>query len=247
MPLRIVSLLLLGMIPSFGQDATDSIKKVFTTHIAWGSPATSKPSTATLTLRESTRSGSIVKYQLIANGLPANAVYAIVAWPVTSPEPAEAISGVTLDASGRAVCAGTKNTCKGEKPNDPIEVAFQPVQGEPIRLALVSTDGKAMAAAKLVPLPLRGDDQGCMVEAVLLSPKAEMVWIEASGFPANQEIAFDSNSEGEIVNSKGKTDAQGRYGTALLPFVKGKSKGTTNLKLSSTACSPQVAVPWGGR
>lgn len=93
-----------------------------------------------------------------------------------------------------------------------------PIAGEPVRLGLVSADGATKAFGKLVPVPLRGEDKGCVVSATLLTAAAELVLIEGYGFPANSEIITDSDSEGERHRERGKVDGDGRYVSAVLPY-----------------------------
>ena len=50
-----------------------------------------------------------------------------------------------------------------------IDIPFRPVPGEPVRLGVVSQDGSVKAFAKIVPLPLQGEDKSCRVSAVLLT------------------------------------------------------------------------------
>jgi hypothetical protein len=157
---------------------------------------------------------------LYTEGLPKDGIYSIVSWPVTQKAPGESLKGVILDSSGQAICAGTPGTCVGNKPDDPIDLVFRPLPGEPVRIGLVSADGATRAFAKIVPVPLRGEDHGCSVEAVLLAPASEVVLIEGSGFPAKSELAVDSDSEGERQSRKHSVDADGRYSSAMLPYNK---------------------------
>ena len=66
------------------------------------------------------------------------------------------MEGITLDDSGTP-----------DNPNGPLEIPWSPLPGEPIRLGLMSADGALKLYAKLVPVPLCGEDQGCTVEATL--------------------------------------------------------------------------------
>jgi len=184
---------------------------------------------------------------LYAEGVAKDKAYSLLAWPVTQKGPSKVLSGVTLDASGLAICAGTPGTCgSADKPNDPIDLKLRPVPGEPVRLGLISEDGATKVFAKVVPIPLRGEDRGCVVEGVLLTPSAELVLIEGSGFPANGDLMMDSNSEGERHAGKAKADQDGRYTTAVLPYKQeGPSHGTLKVTLKSAGCSPSVEVPWG--
>ena len=136
--------------PSRDQGLIDNLVKM---HEAWG-PKASTPNTL-LRIVE-TRVGQVNKFRLIADGVPRDAVYTLVTWPVTQKGPSEALKGVTVDASGLAICAGTAGTCgSAEKLNDPIDLVLQSVPGEPVRLGLVSADGATKVFAKLIHIPLR--------------------------------------------------------------------------------------------
>jgi len=93
----------------------------------------------------------------------------------------------------------------------PVDLATQPVLGEPLGAGLVSAGGSIRALVKTVPIPLRSQDGGCSIDATLLTPGAELVWIEASGFPAGREATFDSDSDGERQTKQVRVDADGTY------------------------------------
>jgi hypothetical protein len=225
------------------QEAAANLVKM---HQAWGSAASSP--NATLSIREQERSGKIITFRLYTDGLRKDTVYSLVAWPVTQRGPSEALKGVTLDDSGLAVCAGRPGTCGSpDKPNDPIDLKLSPTQGEPVRLGLVSTDQSIKVFARMVPLPFRGEDRGCSVEATLLTPGSELVVIDGAGFPPNSEVVMDSNSEGERHGGKASVSSEGRYTSAILPYKQGVTRGTTTVSLKSDKCSPSVAFPWGRR
>jgi hypothetical protein len=225
------------------QNAADGLVRM---HEAWGVKAST--ANASLAIKESTRTGPVIKLRLIAGGVPKDAVYSIVMWPVTQKGPSEVLKGVTLDSSGLAVCAGKPGTCgTTDKPNDPIDLKVQPIPGEPVRLALISADGATKVFAKVVPNPLHGDDRGCGVDAILLTPGAELVLIVGTGFPGDGDVTMDSASEGEHHAGKGKADAEGRYVSAIMPYVQGVAGGVTTVNLKAAKCGPSVKVPWGRR
>ena len=238
-------------LPALGQGTAapasteDAVNRLVKAHQAWG-PAASTPNTS-LTLKEASREGPVIRIRMYATGLPKEGTYTLMTWPVTQRGPGESLRGVTFDESGLAVCAGTPGTCGGNKPNDPIDLALRPVPGEPARFGLVSMDGSIKVFAKIVPLPLKGEDKGCSVEAVLLTPGSELVLIEGTGFPPNSDIVLDSESEGERHGGKAKTDAEGRYATGILPYKQGVARGKTTVNLKSAGCSPSVSFPWGKR
>lgn len=215
-------------------------------HEAWG-PRASTPNVS-LTIVEESRTGADFRYALRATGIRSGTVFTLMSWPVTQRGPAEVLQGVTFDDKGMAICAGRAGTCGNPAfPNDPIHIPFRAVPGEPVRLAIVSSDGLIKAFAKIVPLPLQGENKGCRVSATLLTPGAELLFIEGTGFTPNAELTMSTESEGEKHDLKGKDDAQGRFISALLPFKQGLTRGTVKILLNGGGCSPAVSVPWGKR
>ena len=213
-------------------------------HDAWG-PRASSPNVS-LAIAEESRTGADFRYGLRATGVPPGAVFTLVSWAVTQREPAEVLQGLTFDDKGVAVCAGRAGTCGDPAvPNDPIHLPFHAVPGEPVRFGIVSSDGSIKAFAKVVPLPLQGEDKGCRASATLLTPGSELLFVEGTGFPPNAEVAMSGNSEGEKHDSKEKANAQGRFTSALLPYKQGLTHGAVKIVLKSAACSPAVTVPWG--
>lgn len=157
------------------------------------------------------------------------------------------LTGVTLDASGLAICTGARGDCGSlDKPNDPIDLKVQPTAGEPFRVALISsTDPKLRAFVKIVPNPNQVVDKGCSLQSVLLLPGAAEVLVEGSGFAANTDLSIELNSLGERHKQKVKADAEGVYSTVLLPFAPGRTSGDTEVSMKSAACNPVLTFHWG--
>jgi hypothetical protein len=187
-----------------------------------------------------------IYYQLSASGFPANLKYTIVTWPASRLKPQAGMTGVTLDASGLAVCAGTPGTCKGDGPNSPIHMQFSPVKSEPVRLSLVSDDDKHLRAfISWVPIPNRATDKKCSFEEVMLAPLSSLVALQGSGYDPNTDIQFKSESEGEHHDGQIKSDSDGDFYFAVGLGVKGKEKGVAKVKVISTGCSVSLDIPWG--
>jgi hypothetical protein len=201
-----------------------------------------------LAIVQQSHTGTEFRYRLQANGIPADSVVTLVLWPVTQRGPVEVLRGVTFNDMGFAVCAGRPGTCGDPaKPNDLIDIPFRPAPGEPLRLGIVSQDAVIKAFAKIVPVPLQGEDKGCRVSAALLMPGAELVFVEGTGFAPNSELTMAMDSEGEKHDVKSKVDEQGSYISALMPYKQGLVRGTVNIRLKGGACSPTVSVSWGKR
>ncbi len=214
-------------------------------YVAWG-PQLNQPGTS-LALSELSRGSDGVHYKLTATGLPLNRTYQLVSFPITSDLPVVVMEGVSLNDSGVAICTGSTGHCAGATANDPVALIFKPAKGEPYRVALFATGAgpEIRAFAKTIPIPNEASDAGCKAAAVLLYPNSEALLIEGSGFAPNAPVQMLSTSAGEQQNSSLQADSKGEFRTSLLPYVKGKDKGLTQVTLKSAACAPVVSFAWG--
>jgi len=195
--------------------------------------------------RTATAQGTAVKYMFFLKGAPTDKLYNLIYWEIGG-RPQTTLSGVTLDSSGRAICAGRPGTCgSADKPDDPIDLVMFAGKGEPKRFGLISDDQKVRAVFTLVPFPIENLHQGCRLEALLMLPDAVGVLLQGSGFASGEEVQFLSNSEGEEQKQKTKADENGEVRQAILPYVKGKESGTVTASLQGAKCKPNVSVRWG--
>lgn len=248
--MSVPTIFLLGItLSGYSQDKTDMDSRtrevaqtLVNAHKAWSK--LSGPGVS-IEAKEAERQGPAVKYELFVSGLPSEALYTVVSWPVTQQKPSSLIEGASLGKNGIVVCAGrTQEQCGDpSKKDDPIDFVFVPAKGEPIRLALISGENKA--AIVFVPDPISGKDKGCTLNAERLLPHFELAFFTGSGFPPNTEVTFDSQSYDEKHELKAKTDADGNLQFALLPGVAGKTKGTTTVKGIGMKCSPTLKFDWG--
>jgi len=224
----------------------DSVQQLVAMQRAWG-PRTNSAG-AMLTLTEGSRAAAdghaIVRYRLTTSGLPKDKIYSLVMWQLGG-QPQGLMSGVTIDSTGTAICAGKVGTCRADKPDDPIDLAMQAGLGEVKRLALIADDKSAKVFASVVPFPNRAAEGGCTLEATLVTPKAEAVMLSAAGFKPGITLDIEMNSEGEKQHFSGKTDAKGAYEWVVLPFKKGLTKGRAQVSVHSDNCNPALSFAWG--
>jgi hypothetical protein len=224
----------------------DSVQQLVRMQSAWGPKANSAGAALTLTERSrGTVDGhAVVRYRMTASGLPKDKKYSLLIWPLGG-QPQGVMSGVTIDATGTAICAGKAGTCRGDKPDDPIDLAMQAGSGEIKRVALIAEDKSAQVFASVVPFPNRASDGGCSLEATLVTPKAEAVMLSATGFKPSIALDIEVNSEGEIQRPSGKTDANGVYEWVVLPFKRGLTEGRAQISVHSNSCNPSLSFAWG--
>jgi len=202
-----------------------------------------------LTLKEISRSRTtdrtLVKYELYATGFPKDAVYTIYEVKISGTF-SKFLTGVTLDPSGRAICAGRKGTCSGSGLNSPIDLVFFAGKAEPKRLALVSDDDAHLKGfLAVIPFPNSTTDKACRLESVIGTPKGELTYLQGTGFEPNEELVVDGESYGEKNHGVAKAEADGSYFAAILPGILGKTSGSTIYKVKGKNCAPELTFSWG--
>lgn len=223
-------------------DTRQQITRWVTIQRNWGVRGSSEGArlTAKEVARTETGGKPVVAYDFYVQGLPRNQEYELGTLPITAKGPEDLTVNhedhLRIEADGRLV----------DSPGDPRRnFLFDPAPGEPFRFALLSKDGKRYALVSVVPNPIEGRDQRCAVQILRLTPKFELAYVEGSGFAPDSEVAFSADSLGEVQTGKLKVDSGGDIQTAILPFVKDKPQGTTEISLSSEDCKPRVKFHWG--
>jgi hypothetical protein len=202
-----------------------------------------------LSLKETNRSRSadrtLVTYSLYGTGLPSDTTYTLIQVQLDGSMPT-VMEGVTLNAKGEAICAGREGTCKGDGPNDPIDLVAYAGKGEPKRFGLVSNDEEHVKGfVVVVPFPNTKSDKGCRLESIIGMPNGELTFIQGSGFEPSAELTIDSESYGEKHHDKGIAQADGSYFLTLMPYVTGKKSGKTTIEVKSKNCDPKLTFEWG--
>lgn len=257
-----LSLLLAGAIAAFAQNPTttpplqtegmqglEGAKKLMQQQLGWD--LTAAMGKAKLIAKERSRTkgdqGTVIRYDLMTEGLPQDQHYTLVMWPLNGGiQPVK--SGISLTEDGRLICTGkTTADCSPNRPDaDPIiDMSLTSAKGEAKRFGLISEDQKTKALVSLVAFPNKGTDAGCTLEVLRVTPEAEALMIRGKGFPANAELPMTSDSDGEVVSGLWHTTDKGDLVTLVMPAVRGKTSGQVTVRVKAPACTPQVSFPWG--
>jgi len=120
-----------------------------------------------------------VQYHVFVTGAPTDQNYTMVSWPINARGPSATVEGLSLLKDGLISCAGrTPEQCGDpNKKDDPVELTFYPATGEVFRMALISQDQKTKLFFAIVPDPVAKSDSGCVLEAIRLMPKHELVMV----------------------------------------------------------------------
>jgi hypothetical protein len=187
-----------------------------------------------------------VTYRLKVTGAPENQRYALVSWPIMFPDPVTVMDGLVVNPNGFVVCpAHSTGTCAKNFDGAEVKMEFAPVKGEILRGALVSADRRSRIFFSIVPDPIIKKDGSCSLELVRLSPGYELVLVRAKGFPANENVAFHTQSYEEVHDASVKSNPQGEFWAPLTPFVAGKQSGTASVVAKDPKCAPTLSFNWG--
>ncbi|MFT4114652.1 hypothetical protein [Silvibacterium sp.] len=214
----------------------------------WG-PEDSTPGNV-LTLKEigRTKAGDAtqITYQLQATGFTPDTKLSLLRWPLNSGI-VPVMDGVVIQASGVATCdqAVTSSCTKLVKPGAPVEITVSVAKGEAVRLALSTLDKKRIAAAAVVPFPLRAEDHGCSLEVIRGAKDDELVLIKGEGFKNATDFNAGSESFGEKHAFDGKPTPDGHIAVAITPWVHGHDAGDTVIYAQTPTCSPTLSFHWG--
>ena len=226
----------------------EGAKKLMAQQLTWEVSSTAG---AKLIAKERSRTkgeqGTVIRYDLVTQGLPRDQHYTLVAWPLNGGiTPVE--KGISLTEDGRLICTGkAKADCVPSSPDaDPIiDLALTAAKGEPKRFGLISDDQKWKALTTLVSFPDVGTDGGCTLEALRITPEAEAMMIRGKGFPPSSVLPMTSDSAGDMVSGTWQVNDKGELVSLVIPGVRGKTEGQTTVRVKAPECAPQVIFRWG--
>jgi hypothetical protein len=237
--------------PGVSTESTQGLegaKKLMQQQVAWDLSSTPG---AKLIAKERSRTkgekGTVVRYDLVSEGLPHDQHYTLLFWPLNGPiKPVQ--GGISLTEDGKLICtAKTKADCAPSRPDaDPvIDMALTAAKGEAKRFGVISDDQKWKALTTLVAFPEIGTDGGCSLEALRITPDAQAAMIRGKGFPPNAVLAMTSDSAGEVATGSWQVSEKGELISLVMPQVRGKTEGKTTVRVKGPACAPQVSFEWG--
>jgi hypothetical protein len=104
--------------------------------------------------RQKTAEGTLLLYNVLGRGFPPGIAYELWQWKAGQ-EPKKMMQGVSFDGRGILVCSGRAGFCKGDVPDDAVNIKATAQPGEAKRVAVVSPDGKIVGFAEAVPFPVQ--------------------------------------------------------------------------------------------
>lgn len=172
--------------------------------------------------RQKSSQGTILMYNVVGKGFP-DVPYVLWQW-IPDKQPQPVMEGVSFDKRGVLVCSGCPGFCKGDGPDDPINIKTTAVLGEPKRMAVVSSDGTIMAFAEAVPFPIEASDKNCKLSVVRMDTLAETVVARGSGFAPNEPLTVTTQSNDEGATTKNNAGPEGNWTGVIVGAPKARSK-----------------------
>src|SRR5262249_11718960 len=148
-------------------------------------------------------------------GLPQNVLLTEYQLPTEGENLVVALPGISVGKDGLLMCAGrTQEQCgEANKPDDPIEFAFQPLKGEAYRLVFNAEPGKTKVGLMIVPDPVESKNKGCTLSAVRLNKTFQLAFLYGDGYPPDTDVHYRLES-GSKVEKVVHSDAKGAIRTA---------------------------------
>lgn len=103
--------------------------------------------------RQKTPQGTLLLYNVLGRGFPSGIPYEVWQWKAGQ-KPKKLMAGVSFDKRGVMVCSSRPGFCKGDVPDDAVNIRATAQPGESKRVAVVSSDGKIAGFAEAVPFPV---------------------------------------------------------------------------------------------
>lgn len=214
----------------------------------WG-PAMSTPGDSLRVIdkgHKSTPEGTQVTFGLNVTGFQPGDSLRLLRWPLDS-RVQQVTSGLTVDSAGQVICPEiSQGDCLTTmQPGDPVQVHDVAARGEPLRLAIVSADGKKRAESTIIPFPLETTSNSCKMEVILGTKDAGLVLLEGAGFPKSEKVEIHIVTDGKDNPVTTTTSATGGLLVAVLAGSGGHTSGTTTISYHGDSCSPSLSFPWG--
>jgi hypothetical protein len=195
--------------------------------------------------RQKSPQGTALWYNLVGQGFPVGVPLQLWQW-APDKEPKRVMEGVSFDKRGVLVCAGGAGFCKGDGPDDPINIKAQAAAGEAKRMAVVSPDGKIAGFAETIPFPIEASDKSCKLAVVRMGASAETVAVRLTGFAPNERLTLTTRTDIEEASVDESADKQGSWtGVVKLPS---KSQGKASIGVApviAQRCKVAVSFDWG--
>ena len=210
----------------------------------WGKSSPGVQLAAHESPREHNASGTVLLYNLLGTGFPADKTYDLWFWRLGK-EPEKAIAGVSFDKRGLLVCSGKPGLCAGQGWTIPSTSRPRRYWANPGALRVVSTDARVAGFAEAVPFPIEASDKSCKLSVVRQSPLAEVVAVRASGFTPYEMLSVTTNSSADDSTHSPTALPDGTWQAIIGTKVPGQVSGVANIQVSGHGCRVSVSFPWG--
>lgn len=180
----------------------------------------------------------VVVYGMQADGFPQNKTYVI--WSRWLNGKMLPLERVRSDHGGNLIAPGGM-------PLNKMSFNFrQMYKGEPIEIAIVSSDGMVKAFTGSIPFPLKAEAKaGCSLTMQMLAPVGRRFVIAGNGFQAGEEVATMSRMSDKGQGRKLKASDKGGFIGTIDADEPGKAGGPASFRAAGKACSVTLQYEWG--
>jgi hypothetical protein len=186
---------------------------------------------------------TVYRYALVTTGLPEDKTYRLWQQQFTTRQP----SLMASDLSIKIVDSDKKiGFVAGRTNESPVLLdATGYVKGEVLKVALVSEDKTVAAHAKIIPFPIESIEGPYRIWVELGMADGNGFTIYGEGFEEGEELVAVSTSEEEVIQSRIKAGAAGRFMAMVFPAVTGKESGSATYAVRGKSGEVKVDFQWG--
>lgn len=196
----------------------------------------SKSGGVTLVQKETRRKKSLLKgvtqvcYQIEATGLSPSASHLVRMWDL------RALIGGQPEIDLPPVIFLEKNNFCFDK--------F--TKGEWSRFRVTALDGTVLAETTIIPFPIEARQGGCRIWLQRMDDAGRVFLAQGEGFDPNEEVTTVSRSNGEVIRSKRKADADGWVGyDVILPGAATMQYKSSWSVIRQSGTTMTVDYEWG--
>ena len=186
--------------------------------------------------------GTWVHYFLQGIGLPKKDLYSLWEWELGS-DPKLLLTRVPMRDDGVLLCSGKPGDCSGATDEQVYDLRASASKGEPLRFALVSSDGRLRAFGTAVPFAIEASDKACKVSLERKTVDGSEATVNGSGFAPKERVTISVSGETTGATLRRNADEKGEWSADVSHANDAMhADGSAQIAIKAKSCT--VTVPW---
>lgn len=202
--------------------------------------------------RKPGRHGTVITYHAEGSGFPTEKTYSLWMMQSGDHKTLRLLTGYQANAAGLLICPGQTQPGDPPQPHShcfPLERASIDVDnyhnGEPVNIAIISTDGAVRAYARAYPFPIQAQDGKCTLNVEIANSKFSSFIIRGVGFEPNENIKTSSSFGDSATPGTQQASPTGEFAVTVQANSSGQNSGSSTFTATGDSCHPIVTYELG--